>query len=166
VDPAAYLQKVASALAKQGFVVETATVEGRTAVTGTRSDFRWRWFASHLDTSVVAASFAPGEQARESLDAFLSAASSWAVGHRGRHMFGVQSGTAVVAVAVLAGRGEQAERWATEPHGQRFAAIAYPVAVDLEGREVITLRHMVLGRIFAGFLREVVREVIESPLSG
>ena len=80
-------------------------------------------------------------------------------------MLGLQSGTAAVAVAVVSGGAGEGAAWASRPHGRRFAAIAYPVAVDLGARSVVEPTRMVLGGIFVPFLRGVVSDVVRSTLS-
>lgn len=138
---------------------------GRPADAARRSDFRLRWMAVRLHTSVIVASFSAGEARRDVLDEFLDAASRWAVQNRvGRGLLGLQSGTAAVAVAVLPDGAGDALSWASESHGQHFAALAYPVAVDLSSSTVVQPRRMVIGRIFLPFLRGIVRDVLEAPL--
>jgi hypothetical protein len=150
------------ALRANGFSVTAAEVDGRPAVAGRRSDFRWRWFAVRLHTSLVAADLDPTEATRASLDRFLAAASAWAVEHGpgGRRRLGLQTGTAAIAVAMLPSLTDEARAWASSAHGHRFAALAYPVAVDRSSGEVVQPRRMVVGGVFAGFLRGLVGAVL------
>ncbi len=165
IDPAVYLDNVRTALGARGFEVLRAELVGRPADVGRRSDFRWRWVAVRLHTAVIVCSFSAAEATVEALDAFLDAASRWAVeNRRGRGPLGLQSGTAAIAVALLPEGAGQAHEWASKSHGNRFAAIAYPVAIDLREATVVQPRRMVVGGIFVAFLRGVVRDVLEAPL--
>jgi len=160
-----YLSGVRAALGSRGFEVSRAEVAGHAVDIGRRSDFRWRWFAVRLHTSVIIATFTPEQAQRVALDEYLAAASTWAVqNRRGSRHLGLQSGTAAVAVVVLPDGAGEATAWASSSHGQRFAALAFPVAVDLRAGTVAQPRRMVVGGIFAGFLRGVVRDVVEAPL--
>jgi hypothetical protein len=164
VEPTDYLSGVRAALDSRGFEVSWAEVAGRPVEVGQRSDFRWRWFAVRLHTAVIVATFTDEQARRAALDEFLAAASRWAVQHRhGSRLLGLQSGTAAVTVVVLPDGAGEATAWASQSHGQRFAALAYPVAVDLRAGSVVQPKRMVVGGIFAGFLRGVVRDVVQVP---
>jgi hypothetical protein len=166
IDLDRYLSDVRIALGSRGFELSRAEVAGRAVDAGRRSDFRWRWMAVRLSTSVIIASFDAGEARREVLDEFLDACSRWAVqNRRGRRPLGLQSGTAAVAVAVFAGGAGDGLAWASASHGQRFAALAYPVAVDLRAATVAQPRRMIVGRVFTPFLRGIVRDAVETPLA-
>jgi hypothetical protein len=161
----AYLDGVRTALGSRGFEVSRAEVGGRAAITARRSDFRLRWFAVRLHTAVIVASFDAAEAHRAELDTFLEASSRWAIANRrGRGLLGLQSGTAAVAVAVLPDGAGEAPAWASEPHGHHFAALAYPVAADLQAGTVVEPRRMRIGGIFRSFLRGVVRDVVAAPM--
>jgi hypothetical protein len=165
-DPDRYLADVRTALGARGFELLRTEVAGRAVDAARRSDFRWRWMAVRLHTSVIVASFSGAEARRDVLDEFLDAASRWAVQNRaGRGLLGLQSGTAAVAVAVIRDGAGDALSWASESHGQRFAALAYPVAVDLSAATIVQPRRMVVGRVFTPFLRGIVRDVLKASLS-
>ena len=165
MDGGAYVERVRAALAQQGYEVSSTTVDGRPVIAGRRSDFRWTWFAVRLHTAVIVRPFTAAEATLATLDQYLDECSRWAVAHRsGSPMLGLQSGTAAVAVAVVTGGAGEGAAWASRPHGRRFAAIAYPVAVDLDARTVVEPARMVLGGIFVPFLRGIVTEVVRSSL--
>ena len=167
MDQDSYLNAVRAALGSRGFELSRAVVAGRPADAGRRSDFRWTWFWSRLHTSVLVASFPAGEGRAAPLDAFLEAASRWAVANRrGSRFLGFQSGTAAVAVAVFPDGAGEAAAWAQRSHGQHYAALAYPVAVDLRSGRVTQPGRMIVGGVFARFLRRVVRDTVEAPLRG
>jgi hypothetical protein len=165
-DPAAYLDRVRAALGLRGFEVSRAELAGRPVDVARRSDFRWRWFGVRLHTSVIVATFAAADARTEVLDGFLDEASRWAVQNRlGRGPLGIQSGTAAVAVAVLPDGAGAGLEWASKSHGNRFAALAYPVAVDLQAATIVQPRRMLVGASFASFLRGVVGDVLQAPLT-
>ena len=167
MDQDTYLNAVRAALGSRGFELSRAEVAGRRADAGRRSDFRWTWFAVRLHTSVLVASFPAGGGLATPLDAYLEAASGWAVAHRrGSRSLGFQSATAAVAVAVFPDGAGEAAAWAQRSHGQHFAALAYPVAVDLRAGTVTQPGRMIVGGVFSGFLRQVVRDAVEAPLRG
>ena len=164
MDSTEYLDRVQVALGSRGFAVSRAQVAGRPVIAARRSDFRWRWFAVRLHTSVIVGAFSAAEARRDLLDRYLDAASRWAVQHNRGRIHGLQSGTAAVAVAVVTGDAGEARAWAGTPHGRRFAELAYPVAVDLTSAAVVQPGRMLAGGIFIPFLRGIVHDTIETPL--
>jgi hypothetical protein len=159
-----YLTGVRAAFGSRGLEPSRAEVAGRAADAGQRSDFRWRWFGVRLHTAVIVATFGAAEARRDELDRFLADASQWSIAHRSGGVRGMQSGTAAVAVAVLPDGAGEAVEWASRPHGSRYAALAYPVAVDLRGGTVTQPARLRAGWIFQGFLRQLVHDVVEVPL--
>lgn len=164
MQPDDYLPAVRAALGARGFEVSRAEVAGRSADVGRRADFRWSWLAVRLHTAVIVSSFGAAEARRELLDRHLASANAWAVAHRGGGRQGLQSGTAAITVVVLPDGPGEAMEWASHPHGHRFAAMAYPVAVDLRAGTVTQPQRLRIGRLFQGFLRGVVQDVVEAPL--
>ena len=142
--------------------VELKDFEGATVVVGHRSDFRWRWGAARLHTTVTVAAFG-ADVGLPALESYLDASSR--ATRTGRIPRGLQTGTAAVAVAVLPSVSGTARGWADRAHGHRFAAVAYPVVVGLSPAEVVEPRRMRIGWVFRGFLREIVVDVVRTPLA-
>jgi hypothetical protein len=142
-------------------------LDGTPALAGRRSDFRLRWAAVKLYTSVVVAEF-PTQVGADELDIFLGAATRWAIenGANARSPWSIrpQSGVAVIAAAVVPTLVPAPREWAVA-HGSRFAVVTYPVVVDLAGGMVIQPKRVVVGRVFAPFLRELVASVLQAPLA-
>ena len=160
-DLAAYLAGVRQAL-ERSCDVQQLTLNGRPVVVGSRRDFRLRWLATQLDTVVTAAAFDDGADAAL-LDDYLASArreAQFATGAKA----GLQSGSAAVAIAVLPELTPSARQWAERPHGHAFAAVAYPVAVGVRDRQIAEPVRMKVGRLFQGFLHDLVQEVAAVPL--
>ncbi len=143
-----------------GMATTREPILGRETVIARRSDFKLRWAATRLHTFVVAAAFA-GSATPPELDAFLDAARGYAVDHKGGMPRGLQTGSAAIAVAVVAGHDAEMERWALQPHGRRFAALAFPVLADVTSRVVLEPKRMLLGGIYAKHLRNVVSLLVQ-----
>jgi hypothetical protein len=161
---AAYVAGVRHALAAS-YAVEQKEFGGRTVDVGHRSDFRLRWGAVRLFTTVSIAPFG-ADAGTAALDEYLDACRRAARAAAGRAPLGLQAGAAAVAVAVLPALGPEARAWASRPHGHRFASVGYPVAVGVSTREVVEPERMVTGRVFRGFLRGVVAELLAAPYAG
>ncbi len=140
-----------------------AVIGGPTAVVGGTSEFRWQWMATRLNTFIYVASFAPATTAPV-LDQYLAAACQGAINRKGANR-GLQSGVAAVTVAIVENATPEQAGWAAKPHGRRFAAITFPVIVDAATRKAAFPERMVLGGIYAGYLKDFVRAHVEGPIS-
>jgi hypothetical protein len=138
------------------------SVAGRQAVIGRRAQFRLRWLATRLHTFVLVAVF-KSDATAEHLDRFMDEASQYATTVKGGLPRGLQTGTCAVAVAVLPSA-VGVEGWASKPHGRRFAALTYPVTVDLANGRVDQPGRMLIGAVYVPYLKELVREHVEPSL--
>jgi hypothetical protein len=158
-----YVAGVRRAL-QERYDVDQLTMDGRPVLVGSRKDFRLRWLATQLVTTVTVAAF-DGAADRALLDDYLASARREAQLGQGART-GLQSGSAAVVVAVLPELTATAREWATRAHGHGFAAVAYPVAVGVRDQQVVEPQRMRVGRLFQGFLHDVVQEVAAGPLRG
>ena len=81
-------------------------------------------------------------------------------------MRGAQSGVAAVTVVAIDGVAPEVEMWATKPHGRRFAALTFPVLAEVAAAKVVRPERMLLGGIYTGFLKDLVRQYVETPMRG
>jgi hypothetical protein len=161
--PAAMLvARIEQAMAAGGLQPIRAIVGGPTAVVGSTSKFRWSWMATQLNTLIYAASFLPGTTIAF-LDQYMATACQDAINRKGA-MRGFQVGVAAVTVAAVDQATPELTAWAATPHGRRFAALTFPVLVDASTRQVVYPQRMVLGGIYTGYLKDLVRTYIEAPI--
>jgi hypothetical protein len=160
-DVTRYVAGVRSALASS-CTVQEVVMHGTPVIVGARRDFRLRWLASRLSTTITVATFDATVAVAE-LDDYLAAARREAH-YSLRGQSGLQAGSAAVAIAVLPELTAAARDWAGRSHGHAFAAVAYPVAVGLRDRQLVEPSRMRIGRMFQGFLQELVQQVAAEPL--
>jgi hypothetical protein len=142
--------------------VEDLILAGRTVIVGRRTDFRLRWLATRLTTTVTVAVF-DTDVDLAALDAYLLAARQEAqLALKG--VAGLQRGSAAVVIAVVPELTVVSSGWATRAHGHGFASVAYPVAVGLHDGRLVEPAGMRVGRMFQGFLHELVQQVAAEPL--
>jgi hypothetical protein len=151
------LAAIEASLAAGGFNMTRDSVGGRQAVIGRTSAFRLRWMATKLHTFVLAAVFEGATARPDKLDRFLEESSDYARTMKGGLPRGLQTGTAAVVVAVAESAGEAGD-WAVKPHGRKFAALTYPVLVDVARRTVTSPARMVIGAVYVPWFRQVVAD--------
>ena len=154
-DAATVVGRIEASLSTGGFTVDRGSVAGREAVIARRSEFRMRWMATRLHTFVMVADFT-ADATPDVLDRFLSDAVQYAITAKGGMPRGLQTGTCAVAVAVT-GAGEAGD-WAVRPHGRRFAAMSFPVLVDVGAKRVTHPPRMAMGAVYVPYLKQLVQE--------
>lgn len=158
------VQRIDSAIGAAGLARGRGQVAGLDAVIGYGSTFRWQWMFTKLHWFIYAAAMPPGTQL-ERLDEYLGAAVQDAIDRKGGAR-GAQSGVAAVSIVAIDGVAPEAEQWAAKPHGRRFAALTFPVLAEVGAARVVRPERMVLGGIYAGFLKDLVRQYVEVPMRG
>jgi hypothetical protein len=150
------LERIAHSTAVAGMQPAYQQLGTGTALVARASEFRWRWMATRLHTFLVVAPFPPGTASRPILDSYLRAASDYAIAHKGGLPRGVQSGTAIIPVAVTSRARPEAIEWASKVHGRRFAVIPYPALLDASSGQTFRPERMVVGGIYGTYLRGLV----------
>lgn len=138
---------------------------GRTSLLARTSQFRLRWAATRLHTFVVVSAFTD-VPTRAALDQLLTAALEHSVQNKGGLPRGLQTGTAVVVVALVEHADPVALEWAGKVHGRRFAAIPFPVVAEAGTGEVHRPQRMIVGGLYASHLRRLVDTHVRAPLAG
>ena len=149
-----------------GIDVRRDELAGRHAVVAHWAQFRWRWFATRLHVFLIACPFSAADASKDTLDRFLVSAREYAVSHKQGLPRGFQTGVAVIAVAVAEELAPNATDWAAHPAGVRFAALAYPVSLDLRTRRCTRPQRMVFGAVYVPYLRRFVDSIVAPVLTG
>ena len=158
------VQRIHTAMSGAGLQPGMVNLAGFNAVVGGSSTFKWQWMATKLHWFIYATVMAPGTPA-DALDRYLDDACQDAINRKGA-MRGAQSGVAAVTVVAIDGVAPEVERWATKPHGRRFAALTFPVLAEVGAAKVVRPERMMLGGIYTGFLKDLVRQYVETPMRG
>jgi hypothetical protein len=137
---------------------------GRAALVGRTSEFRWRWMATRLHTFLVAAPVPPEADGAQ-LDGFIADATRYAKDNKGGMPRGLQTGVAVLVVAVTAGASPAAGQWAANVHGRQFAAIPWPVLADTESGTIVQPQKMKLGGIYKAYLQDMTNRLVVGPVT-
>lgn len=166
MTPEEGLDSLENALRAVGTDVARDELLGRPAVIASWTDFKWRWFATRLHVSLVACPFSSGDASTDDLDRFLAAARDHAVSRKRGLPLGFQTGVAVIALAVAQELGQEASAWASHGRGAKFAALAYPVTVDLRTGTCTRPDRMTVGAVYVPYLRRFVDSVAVPALVG
>lgn len=161
MSPDEYVNQVANRLGADGAEVSSVSIGGLHSLVGLRSEFRLRWMATHLHlltiVSVVPLVTGPG------LERFASDALDYGISRKGDFR-GFQNGVAVIPVLVGERVDSEAANYAKENIVRRYAAFAWPAAVDTTTLQVHTHQGAVLvGAIYAGWMRQQTKVALHDP---
>lgn len=162
MDTQQYLRNVEARLAEGGFAVTPhADLGGGTACVGHRSEFTWLAMSRmHLFFCVEAVDTVTSG----GLEEFAQRAVGYANAQKGA-LRGLQSGLAVVPVQIGAAVQEDARHFAQHQLVRKFAAFAWPVAVD--ATQEVAYRHLgrpTIGAAFTGWMRRQVDAITLEPV--
>jgi hypothetical protein len=165
VESPEYLSRVAQSLELDGSTLSRQEILGLSALIGYRADFRWRWMASRLNLFTVVASVPPDFNAT-SFREFTAEALNYALEKKGLFR-GFQNGIGVIPVVIGAGLSPEVRDYAASTVAKKFAAFAWPVAVDLPAGGISRHPgHILLGRAFNSWINERTRAVLPDPVDG
>lgn len=158
------INAIAGSTTQAGMNPTMATLDGNEVLVARTSQFRWAWMATRLHTFLIASPFPPGSATPAGLDAFLAAATQYAQANKGGLPRGMQTGVAVLVVAVTEHADQAAHQWAAAPHGRQFATLPFPVLADTATQQVTRPDRMLLGGIYSKYLKGLVDQHVAGPV--
>ncbi len=161
MSPDNYINDVASRLTADGAEVSKMNIGGLNSLVGHRSQFKMSWMATrlHLFTIVSSVPLVTGPV----LEKFASDVLDFAVAQKGQ-LRGLQTGIAAIPVLVGERVDADAAAYARDQLVRRYAAFAWPAAVDLTSRQVHTHQGKVsVGGIYAGWMKQQTAVALHTP---
>ncbi len=119
---------------------------------------------TRLHLFMVVGAFAPGWARTDILDGFMAEAVDASIRSKGGLVRGAQTGTATIAVALTDQVTPDAQGWATKQRRTRYAAIGYPVTVELASGRVTRPDRMLIGAVYSKALKTFVSEHVTDVL--
>ncbi len=162
-----FVQRSGEHMAAAGWNPGYVLFPGGQVLLGTKAKFRLRWLATRLQTFVVLAEFpqAPPNVGPQALDGLLDDAVTYAIASHSGPMRGLQSGVAIIAIAVGHGWSPGERDWAAKPRRRRFAAMTMPVIADVADGQVLRPERAFIGFIYQSYLRSVVADFVQQPMN-
>jgi hypothetical protein len=164
VSPQEALERIAQSTAQAGMNPTKTMLRGNEVLAARTAQFRLRWMATKLHTFLIASMFPPGTATPDRLDSFLTTAAEYAKANKGGLPVGLQTGVAVLVVALTEQADPAAREWANASHGRKFAVLPFPVLAETATGQVTRPQRMVLGGIYSKYLKSLVDHHITAPL--
>jgi len=164
MTPQDVVERIGQAAGQAGMGPYKTTLLGNEVLVARTSKFSVLWFATKLHTFLVASVFPTGTATPDRLDRFLDAAATFAKANKGGLPVGLQTGLAILPVAVTGQPGPEADAWASKPHRRRVGTVPFPVLVDATSGQVTRPNHMVIAGVYSRYLKRMVDQHVATPL--
>jgi urease gamma subunit len=156
MTPQEVIERIAQSTARAGMTTQKTLLQGNEVLAADVSKFKVTWMLSQLHTFLIAGTFPPGTAHPTALDGFMELASQYGKANKRGLPLGLQSGVAVLAVAVTEHADAAAHEWASKPHGRKWAVMPVPVLVDAATGQVTRPQRMVIGALYFPYLRGLI----------
>ncbi len=150
--------------AKSMFLSEDA-INGKPTVIGYEKRFKWRWFATQLNTFVFAVDFGDETITVQSVEDVLTEAFVYAKKNYSGWPRGLQSALGAIAILTSSSVDDDAARYCTElKSGKKWAGFSVPVIHDIGTSQTYSFdRNPMWGRIYYPHFRDMINELVSRP---
>lgn len=157
------LQEIKKRLESQSILFSEDQVCGRPTVIGYDKKFKWQWFATQLNTFLVAIDFGNDPVTVAAIEAALTDSFAYAEQHYNGWPRGLQSGLGVITILVSSHIDERVIEYCRElKSGKKWAGFAVPVAIDSSTGEVYSFnRDPIWGQIYYPYFRDLIANVTQ-----
>jgi hypothetical protein len=156
------LQSIKLRLKSQSIFFSEALIGGRPAVIGYEKKFKWQWFATQLNTFVVAIDFGDEPVDVAAIEAALSESFTYATRNHTGWPRGLQSGVGVICFLISSRIDALAIDYCRElKAGKKWAGFAVPVVIDSSTAAVHQFHsNPVWGLIYFPYFRELIGRLL------
>ncbi len=157
------LQEIKKRLEALSILFSEDQILGRPAVIGYDKKFKWRWFATQLNTFLVAIDFGNDPVTVATIEAALTDSFAYAKQNYNGWLRGLQSGVGVITILISSHIDERAIEYCRElKSGKKWAGFAVPVVIDSSTGQVHSFnRNPIWGRIYYPYFKELIAKVTQ-----
>ncbi len=152
------LQEIKNRIESQSFLFSDDQVCGRPAVVGYDKKFKWRWFATQLNTFLVAIDFGNDSVTIATIESALTDSFAYAKQNYNGWPRGLQSGVGVITILLSSDIDGRAIEYCRElKSGKKWAGFAVPVVIDSPTGQVYYFnRNPIWGRIYYPYFKDLI----------
>ena len=155
------LHELKKRLQSQSILFSEVQIQGRPTVIGYEKKFNWRWYATQLNTFLIAIDFGNDPVDVANLEAALTDSFDYAKRNYSGWPRGLQSALGVVTILVSSHIEKPAVEYCRELKvGKKWAGFAVPVVIDSSTGEVHSFsRNPIWGRVYYPHLKDLIAKV-------
>ena len=155
------IDTIRTRLNEQGIFQADTTIAEKQTVVGYDKRFKFRWFATQLNTFIMAPDYGEETVTVPSIDSYLNEAFDYAKANYKGWPRGLQSGMGVIAIFVSSSfDGEAIDYCANLKTGKKWAGFSIPVAANAETDEVTYFKKKpIWGKIYYPHFEKLITGV-------
>ena len=155
------IQKIKNRLQSKSVFLSEDSIGGRPTVIGYDKQFRWRWFATQLNTFIVAVDFGNETVTVESIENVLNEAFAYAKQNYSGWPRGFQSALGSIVIVVSSSIEDTAATYCRElKSGKKWAGFSVPVAIDANSGQVHAFEKKPMwGGIYYPYFKQTIEEL-------
>lgn len=152
------LEGIKRRLESQSILFSEDQLQGRPTVIGRDKKFKWRWFATQMNTFLVAIDYGNDPVTVADIEAAVTDSFAYAKKNYSGLPRGLQSGLGVITILVSSQIDELAIEYCRElKSGKKWAGFAVPVVIESSSGEVHSFdRNPIWGRIYYPYFKELI----------
>ena len=155
------LQDIKDRMAAKSILFSEDSISERPTAIAYVKKFKWRWFATQLNTFIVASDFGEEPITVPAIEGFLTESFQYAADHYSGWPRGLQSAVGVIGILLSQVVEEEAKRYCWQlKAGKKWAGFSVPVAIDTSANQVCYFaKNPVWGRIYYPYFKSWIVEL-------
>ncbi|EDP95174.1 hypothetical protein U8527_13235 [Kordia algicida OT-1] len=148
---------------ENSFFSEDAILHQPTVI-GYDKQFRWSWFATQMNTFIVATDVKEETITVQTIEAHLKEAFEYSSKNYSGWPRGLQSGVGVISILISENITEEAKVYCKKlKSGKKWAAFTIPVVIDATTKEAFYFdKNPMWGRIYYPFFKRMIQKLTSS----
>jgi len=155
------LNSIKEKLNSKSIFLKEETILGKPSVIGYEKKFKWTWFATQLNTFIIASDFADEYITVDLIEKHLSEAFTMAINNYTGWPRGLQSGVGVISILISSNITPDAIEYCRRlKSGKKWAGFAIPITINSATKEVNYFeQNPIWGRIYYPYFKQIILEV-------
>lgn len=155
------LETIKSRLQTQNTYFSEDTILGKPTIIGYDKQFRWSWFATQLNTFIVATNAKEETITVQTVESHLKQAFDYSSRNYNGWPRGLQSGVGVISILISENVTEEAKMYCKKlKSGKKWAAFTVPVVIDTTTKEAFYFdKNPIWGRIYYPYFKRMIHEL-------
>lgn len=156
------LQEIKAQLQSKSILFSEDPINHTPSVIGYDKKFKWTWFATQLNTFIVAVDLGAETVSIKTIEDYLTASFQYAKTHYTGWPRGLQAGLGVIVILISENIDDAAIRYCQElKSGKKWAGFSIPVAVDSSKNQVYAFdKNPLWGKIYYPYFKALIQAVL------
>lgn len=159
------IESIKNELNKESIFFSEDAILNKPTIIGYDKTFRWTWFASQLNTFIIASDMGEDPITVETIKQHAKESFSYAKKNKKGWPRGIQSAIGTIHIMISSNIDEESKEYCRKlKSGKKFAAFTIPVVIDANTNEVFCFdKKPIWGMVFFPYLKELIEKTCKTP---